>query len=137
MPRFGAVSKANLATCCPEIQEILNEAIKYVDFSVTCGHRGMLQQNIAFDTGKSKVRWPGSKHNKMPSEAADVAPYVNGIQWNDLEGFTLLAGIIKGIAIMMGYDIRVGVDWDGDMFVKEHSFIDRPHIEYRGKVSNG
>jgi hypothetical protein len=29
----------------------------------------------------------------------------------------------------MGVDLRIGVDWDGDLFVKEHSFVDRPHIE--------
>jgi hypothetical protein len=63
-----------------------------------------------------------------------VAPYVHGIKWDDLEGFTLLAGLIKGIGIMKGYNLRVGTDWDGDLFVKEHSFIDRPHIEYIGRL---
>jgi hypothetical protein len=136
MPKFGSTSKAKLATCHPDIQRVLNEAIKHVDFSVTCGERSMLDQNIAFDTGMSTVRWPNSKHNvtegiREDADAVDVAPYVNGIKWDDLEGFTLLSGIIKGIAIMMGVDLRIGVDWDGDLFVKEHSFIDRPHIELK------
>ena len=85
-------------------------------------------------SGKSQVDWPDSKHNDYPSEAVDIAPYANGILWDDNEGFTLLAGIIKGIALMKGYDIRIGVDWDGDLVVKEHSFVDRPHIEYRGRL---
>ena len=129
MPRFGAASKRNLATCHPDIQRLLNEAIKHVDFAVTCGHRGKQAQNKAYAEGNSTLLWPYSTHNTNPSGAVDVAPYVNGIKWDDLEGFTLLAGIIKGIATQMGIKIRIGADWDGDLFVKEHSFIDRPHIE--------
>lgn len=129
MPKFGKTSKRNLATCDPQIQRLLNEAIKYVDFSVTCGHRGEKAQTEAYEAGLSEVQWPDSEHNDMPSKAADVAPYANGILWDDLEGFTLLAGIIKGISLMLCIDIRIGVDWDGDLVVKEHSFKDRPHIE--------
>jgi peptidoglycan L-alanyl-D-glutamate endopeptidase CwlK len=131
MPKFGAASKRNLATCDPKIQRLLNEAIKYVDFSVTCGNRGGIAQTEAYENGFSSVQWPESKHNAMPSKAADVAPYANGILWDDLEGFTLLAGIIKGISLMLGINIRTGTDWDGDLVVKEHSFKDRPHIELK------
>jgi len=129
MPRFGTASKQRLETLEPELQAVLEEAIKHIDFAVVCGHRGEQLQHVAFLDGESEVDWPNSKHNTFPSKAVDVAPYVNGIKWDDLEGFTLLAGIIKGIAIMMGVKVRIGVDWDGDLFVKEHSFIDRPHIE--------
>jgi peptidoglycan L-alanyl-D-glutamate endopeptidase CwlK len=129
MPKFGAASKRNLATCDHQIQRLLNEAIKHVDFSVTCGNRGKKAQTEAYEDGFSSVEWPDSKHNDMPSMAADVAPYANGILWDDLEGFTLLAGIIKGISLMLDIPIRIGVDWDGDLVVKEHSFLDRPHIE--------
>jgi len=131
MPNFGKASKAKLATCHPDIQRLLNEAIKHVDFSVTCGHRAKEEQDTAFNNGNSTVAWPNSKHNSFPSKAADVAPYVNGIKWDDLEGFTLLAGIIKGISVMMEIDVRLGIDWDGDLFVKEHSFLDRPHVEIK------
>jgi hypothetical protein len=129
MPHFGTASRVRLATCHPSLQRLLNEAIKHVDFAVTCGHRGKADQDKAADGGFSSVRWPESKHNALPSRAVDIAPYVNGIKWDDLEGFTLLAGIIKGISVMMGIPVRIGVDWDGDLFVKEHSFLDRPHIE--------
>ena len=129
MPSFGIKSKANLSGCHPDLQRLMNEAIKHVDFSVTCGHRGQADQEKAFSEGNTTVHWPNSKHNSLPSTAVDVAPYVNGIMWDDYEGFTLLAGIIKGISIMMGIPIRIGIDWDGDLCVKEHSFKDRPHIE--------
>jgi peptidoglycan L-alanyl-D-glutamate endopeptidase CwlK len=129
MPSFSKASKDNLATCHPDIQKVLNEAIKYVDFTVICGHRGQQEQDEAFAKGFSKIKWPNGKHNKFPSEAVDVAPYSNGIHWDDLEAFTYLAGIIKGISFTMGIKLRMGVDWDGDLLVKEHSFKDRPHIE--------
>lgn len=129
MPYFGTYSRNRLAGCHIDIQRLLNEAIKHVDFAVTCGHRGQVEQERAFAEGKSTVHWPDSKHNMIPSVAVDVAPYCNGILWDDLEGFTLLAGVIKGIAYMMGIKIRLGIDWDSDGIVKEHSFKDRPHIE--------
>lgn len=129
MPSFGTASRVRLKTLDPRLQALLKEAIKHVDFAITCGHRGQAEQNKAVAEGKSKTPWPTSKHNSMPSLAVDVAPYANGILWDDLEGFTLLAGIIKGISLMMGINIRIGIDWDGDLVVKEHSFKDRPHIE--------
>ena len=129
MPSFGTASRVRLKTLDPRLQALLNEAIKHVDFAITCGRRGQAGQNKAVAEGKSKTPWPTSKHNSMPSLAVDVAPYANGILWDDLEGFTLLAGIIKGISLMMGINIRIGIDWDGDLVVKEHSFKDRPHIE--------
>lgn len=129
MPSFGKQSLENLASCHTDLQRILNEAIKHVDFTVTCGHRNKADQDKAVAEGNSEIKWPNGEHNKMPSRAVDVAPYANGILWDDSEGFTLLSGIIKGISFMMGIKIRIGVDWDGDLLVKEHSFKDRPHIE--------
>jgi peptidoglycan L-alanyl-D-glutamate endopeptidase CwlK len=129
MPKFGANSQRHFDTLHPDLQKVLSEAIKHFDFAITCGHRGKEEQDKAFAEGKSQLEWPDGQHNKMPSRAVDVAPYVNGILWNDVEGFTLLAGIIKGISVMMGVKLRVGVDWDGDLIVIEHSFKDRPHIE--------
>ena len=58
MPKFSKRSLENLRTCHQDIQAVLNEAIKYVDFSVTCGHRGQYEQDKAFVEGKSKIRWP-------------------------------------------------------------------------------
>lgn len=129
MPHFGKSSRTRLASCHPDIQEVLNEAIKHIDFSVVCGHRSEEAQDLAYAHEKSQVKWPNSKHNSLPSLAVDVAPYDGGILWDDVEAFTLLAGIIKGIAIMMGIKVRIGCDWDGDGMVKEHSFLDRPHVE--------
>lgn len=129
MPKFSKASLDRLATLHPDLQKVLNEAIKHFDFAITCGHRSKEAQDAAYEQKKSQVRWPNSKHNSFPSKAVDVAPYVEGIRWDDVEGFTLLAGLIKGIAVMMGVKLRIGIDWDGDLLVIEHGFKDRPHIE--------
>jgi|SRR6185369_4630641 len=127
MPSFGKESLAQLATCDPELQLLMNEVIKYVDCSITCGHRGQAAQDKAFADGNSKLKWPNGKHNSLPSKAVDVAPYP--LNWNDTEAFTLLSGVIYGVACTMGIKIRLGADWDGDFNTLEHSFKDRPHLE--------
>jgi len=129
MPSFGAESKRHLATLDPKLQRLMNEAIKHVDFSITCGFRNQADQDKAFAEGYSKVRWPDGMHNKNPSKAVDIAPYP--LDWNDAEAFTLLAGIIKGISYMLNIPVRLGIDWDGDLNIKEHGFKDRPHLELK------
>jgi len=125
--KFGKSSQARLEECHPLIQEILEEAIKIVDFSIICGHRTKEDQDKAFHSGMSKVQFPNSKHNLMPSQGADVAPYP--IDWNNLERFTHLIGIIRGIAHAKGIKIRCGIDWDNDGDITDHSFMDYPHFE--------
>lgn len=129
MPSFSKTSQERLATCHPVLQEILNEAIKDVDFSVICGHRNKADQDKAFNEGKSTKRWPNSKHNRLPSVAVDVAPYP--IRWNDRAAFARLFGYIERIAHEKGYKLRWGGDWDGDWNTEEERFIDMPHIELK------
>ncbi|RLI49790.1 M15 family peptidase [Candidatus Bathyarchaeota archaeon] len=127
MYKFGTKSQQKIATCHPDLQDILDEAIKIVDFTVLCGHRGEEEQNEYFHSGRSKVQYPNSKHNQMPSVAVDIAPYP--IDWNNIERFAQLGGIIKGIAHTKGVKIRCGFDWDCDGDITDHSFMDWPHIE--------
>lgn len=129
MPSFGATSKKHLATLHPDLQRVLNEAIEHVDFSITCGFRNQADQDRAFAQGLSKLKWPHGEHNKQPSMAVDVAPFP--LNWNDREAFTLLSGVIYGIACMMGVKLRLGADWDGDFNTLEHQFMDRPHLELK------
>jgi len=130
MPSFSRRSLSNLSTCDPRLQDLFNEVIKYTDCTVLCGHRPKTEQDKAFGEGKSKVRWPDSKHNKSPAMAVDVAPYP--IDWNDMHRFYMFVGLVRGIAYQMGIDIRVGADWDGDMQWKDQNFHDLPHFELRG-----
>ena len=127
MYKFGKSSEERLKTCHPRIQEILYEAIQIVDFSVLCGHRNQADQDDVFHKGMSKVKFPNSKHNSLPSLAVDVAPYP--IDWNNLDRFTHLIGIIRGIAHARRIKIRCGIDWDSDGDITDHSFMDYPHFE--------
>ena len=80
-----------------------------------------------YEQGKSRLKFPNGKHNSLPSKAVDVAPYP--IDWENTERFRAVAFFIKGIAVNMGINLRLGADWDGDFNSKDQSFHDLPHIE--------
>lgn len=124
---FSKRSLKEIETCHPDLQKILHEAIKYFDFAVTCGHRGKEDQNRAFAEGKSKLKWPNSKHNKVPAMAVDCAPFP--IDWNKRHEFYFMQGLFLGIATQMGIKIRLGIDFNNDKNLRNDSFVDGPHIE--------
>lgn len=125
--KFGDSSRARLETCHPLLQEICEEAIKQVDFSVICGYRTKEEQDQAIADKASKVEYPNSMHNQMPSLAVDIAPYP--IDWDNTTRFAHLIGIVRGIAAMKGIKIRTGSDWDTDGDITDHKFMDWPHFE--------
>jgi len=127
MANFSKKSLNKLSTCRQELQDIFREVIKVYDCSILEGHRGQELQDKYFNEGKSKIKWPNGKHNKIPSEAVDVAPYP--IDWNDSNRFFFLAGLVKGIASQMGHKIRWGRNWDSDNDFNDQTFNDSPHFE--------
>lgn len=127
MPVFSKVSLERLATCHTKIQAVMNEVIKYEDFIVIEGHRGQEAQDKAFREGKSKLKWPQGKHNTLPSNAIDIAPYP--LDWNDSLAFARLAGYVQAVADAMGIAVRWGGDWDGDGKSKDERFLDLVHFE--------
>jgi len=127
MPSFSKSSTDRLEQCDSRIQEVLNEVVKHFDCTVMCGHRGEEEQNEAFRTGRSKLQFPQSKHNGLPSMAVDVAPYP--IDWNDIKRFHYFAGFVVGIAAAKGITLRYGGDWDRDTQLKDNNFNDLPHFE--------
>jgi len=127
MPAFSKTSLDRLATCHPKLQAVLNEVIKYEDFVVLEGHRGQEAQDKAFREGKSKLRWPEGKHNTLPSQAVDVAPYP--VDWNDSLAFASLAGYVQAVADSMGIAVRWGGDWNGNGKSKDERFLDLVHFE--------
>lgn len=131
MAKFGSVSTSRLATCAPPLIAICEKAIIFVNFSVLCGHRNEEEQDEAFRMGNSTKRWPESKHNKLPSLAVDVGPYVPGIKidWSDTAAFARLAGYLERIADEMGVRIRWGGDWNDNFRTKDERLIDMPHLE--------
>ena len=128
MPQFGPKSKRKLSTIHPDLQRVCNEVIKWYDYTVLVGHRGREAQDEAFDKGRSKLKWPRSKHNQTPSLAVDVAPYP--VDWNDHGRFHLLAGYMLHAAAQLGIRLRWGGDWDGNPRTK-NNFNDLPHFEIK------
>lgn len=118
MNKFSEVSKRRRGTLHPDLQMIVDEALEIMDFSISCGYRDEAAQDKACSAGRSKKRWPKSKHNKKPSKAVDVVPYP--VEWPDKDNqtikeyarrlgrFHLLAGIIMGIAHKKGIKMRWG-----------------------------
>lgn len=127
MPAFSKVSQERLATCHPKLQAIMNKVILYVDCMIICGYRNQEDQDKAFREGKSKLMYPHGKHNTMPSNAVDVAPYP--LDWNDTHAFARLAGYIQAVADSMGIPIRWGGDWNRNGKTNDERFRDFPHFE--------
>jgi peptidoglycan L-alanyl-D-glutamate endopeptidase CwlK len=132
MPRYGRISEERLATVHPALQVWARKLIEVFDHTVVCGHRGEEEQEEAFRNGKSKVHYPDSYHNLMPSRAIDIAPWdpvAGRIDWNDRDRFILLAGHGLQIAHDMGLPMVWGGDWDSDTFMRDHGFQDFPHFQ--------
>ena len=130
MYKFGTRSMKNLSEAHPDLQKLFHEVIKVYDCTVIEGHRPKDEQDRAYHAGKSKLKFPKSKHNQTPSLAVDVCPYP--IDWADSKRFYYFAGIVKGIASQLNIPVRLGADWDGDNSFKDQSFNDLPHFELRG-----
>ena len=127
MPKFGRKSREKLATCEKELQNLFNEVVRHFDCSVLVGYRGRNEQDTAYESGHSKVKWPNGKHNSNPSLAVDVAPYP--IDWDDRERFIYFGGFVKGCAYQLGLPLRWGGDWDNDSQLSDNKFDDLVHFE--------
>lgn len=115
---LGARSKVRLAECDARLQQLVTAVAADVDaglvpgvddITVLCGHRGQADQEAAFAAGASKVHWPNSKHNSLPSRAVDLAPYP--IAWGDREAFLSLRAHVVKVAKRLSIKIR-HISWD-------------------------
>ncbi len=77
--------------------------------------------------------FPLSSHNKVDKDrnpeslGVDLAPFP--LYWDsDREQFLILAGLIIGIALGMGYEVIWGGDWDKDFDFKDQKFNDLAHF---------
>lgn len=128
MPRFSLHSQNIIATCDPRIREICERVIKIVDCRAISGRRDKQEQDALFYAGKSQLKYPASYHNASPySKAIDIAPYP--IDWKDRERFTLFAGIMIGVAEMLGYRLTWGGDWNRNFEVSDNNFDDLAHFQ--------
>ncbi len=132
MFKFGKRSTQNLVSCHEDLQRLFNEVIKYYDCSIICGIRGKLEQDDAYYSGRSQLKFPESSHNNTPSVAVDVVPYFKGrphIRWEDKEKFYEFAGFVQGVASILEINIRWGGNWDRDDELQDQTFFDLPHFE--------
>lgn len=127
MYKFSRTSRKKLESCDPRLQKIFNEVIRHWDCTILEGTRTKEVQDEYYRTGKSKLKYPNSKHNGNPSKAIDAVPYP--IDWSDIERFRAFGGFVLGVAATLGIKLRWGGDWDGDKNFKDQSFIDMPHFE--------
>lgn len=135
MPHFSNISKERLQTCHKDLRTLFGHVIQDYDCSIVCGHRGKEDQNKAYDEGKSKLRYPNSKHNKYPSLAVDAAPYEkSGIDWSYSQ-MAYFAGYVMGVADrlyrigVISHRIRAGIDWNMNRDIDDETFKDAPHFE--------
>jgi peptidoglycan L-alanyl-D-glutamate endopeptidase CwlK len=120
-----------LGQCHPLLSLLMHRVIKRedlpFDLTILCGHRGQIEQEIAWKSGASKLRWPKSKHNAMPSLAVDVAPFIDGkVSW-DWDRYNELAPIIKAEWKKMEDEGLTGgqaLVWGGSW-----AFKDGPHFQ--------
>jgi peptidoglycan L-alanyl-D-glutamate endopeptidase CwlK len=119
MPHLSPSSLKYLAECHPDLQKVAKECIKTFDFRVICGHRGKAEQDRVVREGKSKAKWPTSKHNSKPSRAFDAVP--EPVDWKNIERFRTMADHMKLAAKRVG----VKITWGGDF----KTFFDGPHFE--------
>lgn len=142
MYSFSTRSQNNLNSCHKDIQIILNELIKYYDFSVIEGYRNLKTQQRYFNEGKTKLDGINqkSKHQSYPSMAVDIMPYKKGTNAfsgdeKDDRRFYMMMGMAKAIAAsfleqgLISHKVRFGLDWNNDDTFKDQTFDDLPHME--------
>lgn len=145
MYHYGKRSEKNLATCHPDIQLILREAIKIIDISVIEGHRTLMRQQELFNSVPQRTTLDGivkkSNHQTDPSMAVDIVPYKKGYNpfvpasARNAARFYFMMGIIKGIAVRLlelgfiTHKVRFGLDWNSNDVFSDQKFHDLPHME--------
>jgi len=128
---WGQRSLMRLGQCHPLLSLLMHRVIKRddlpFDLTILCGHRGQIEQEIAFKNGASKLRWPNSKHNQSPSLAVDVAPLLEGKVCWDWDLYNKFAPLVKDEWGKMEEEGLTGgtkLVWGGDW-----KFRDGPHLE--------
>lgn len=134
MPKYSDKSKERLAECHRDLRIVFGIVILFFDCSIICGKRGKTEQTTAYDSGRSKLQYPKSKHNKEPkSEAVDAVPYP--IDWKNTRRMRYFAGFVVAIGEILfrlhiiDHQIRWGGDWDRDTDNLDQRFDDLPHFE--------
>ncbi len=130
MPSFGKRSRSQLETCHPDLQKVLNEAIKEFDFTILEGERTLETQQKYYSIGRTTKINSGiitncdgikrkSRHQSSPSVAVDIAPWP--IDWSDIARFKSLAQVMMKVSQWSD----IGLEWGGHWTRP----IDYPHYQ--------
>lgn len=119
MPKFGKKSLERRAMLCKDLRALVDEVIKYYDFSIVCSHRGQEEQERAFNAGNSKAHFGQSAHNYNPSFAFDFTPWpcptkhVKGVVQidSDSKEWDKAISVFKNTANRLGIEITCGADF--------------------------
>ena len=139
MNKWGKKSLRHYQTLDDDLKLLADEVLKVHDCSVLQGYRDKETQDRYFLNGTSSVRYPFSKHNRMPSMAIDLAPYIPGEDPYDMERVLFFAGIVLGIANKlyaegaMAHKVKWGGTWryslDAPFAFDEDRFFDGVHFQ--------
>lgn len=137
MPEFSETSLARLRSCHPDLERLFKAVVEDYDCTILEGFRDRDRQEQMVADGRSKLHWPDSKHNHVPSRAVDAAPWPIPPKWGDgmpkeLARFYHFAGIVREKARDMDLKLRWGGDWDGDGVFTDQAFDDLVHFELEG-----
>jgi peptidoglycan LD-endopeptidase CwlK len=132
--QFTTKELKRLESIHPNLRRVVEHASKNCYIFVVCGYRGQHDQDLAFEQGFSKVKYPNSKHNRSAdplfpnqSDAVDLCPFP--IDWKDIGKFRQIYDAMLAASNELNIPIRAGADFNGDGKVGNDKFIDWPHFE--------
>jgi len=120
MYKFGKKSLENLSTCHPDLIEIAERVVVDMDISCQSGMRGEVEQDILYKKGYSKLKYPESAHNNIPSLAGDFVPCPS--YWNSIPELVRMRELFSYWAGMLGYKLK-------PMIIFKDGTGDYPHVE--------
>lgn len=135
---FGNSSNKKLDTVNEIMQKIFRKAITRspIDFGISHGKRLAEEQYALFTKVPPVTKCDGyikiSKH--QDGNAVDIYAYVNGKASYDPRYVLMIAGVILSTALEMGYLLKWGGDFDGDLNWDENDSWDKVHFEFIGQV---
>ena len=152
MAAFSKLSITKLSTCDTKLISVMNEAIKYFDFTIVYGFRApdlqhklymkgrkIVDNKIIVTSKKDVVTYcdgtiKKSMHNYYPSKAVDIVPYYSSrphIRWNDKDRMIYLAGHVMAISKALGIELTWGADWNNNTILTDQTFMDYAHFQIK------
>lgn len=126
-PPISPGSMQKLKSCHPSLISLVQIVAVKIPLIVLEGHRAEVEQQAAFETGRSKLQYPHSLHNSLPALAVDLAPK----PWDptNIKLFYYFGGYVCGVASAMGLHLRWGGAWAGNLDFANNGLQDLCHFE--------